>query len=117
MHQSSTVFNFCNASIRLQDENGLDVDVSGSSNEVTIDFDNDLGDYKAFGERWKGRLECGSDASIKLKILKIGRATSELQSPPDLVCRLLLEKKKKNRTGEGLREQERKGVLAKTTGK
>src|SRR5574342_12650 len=69
MHQSSTVFNFCNASIRLQDENGLDVDVSGSSNEVTIDFDNDLGDYKAFGERWKGRLECGSDASIKLKIL------------------------------------------------
>src|SRR5438552_15002941 len=28
--------------------------------------------------------------------LEIGRATSELQSPDHLVCRLLLEKKKKN---------------------
>lgn len=69
MPHTSTAFNFCNATVRLQDENGLDVDVSGSSNEVNIDFDNDLGDFKPFGERWKGRLECGSDASIKLKIL------------------------------------------------
>src|SRR5207248_10044230 len=29
---------------------------------------------------------------------EIGRATSELQSPYELVCRLLLEKKKKNMT-------------------
>src|SRR5437867_11268782 len=29
---------------------------------------------------------------------KIGRAQSELQSPYDLVCRLLLEKKKRNST-------------------
>src|SRR5690554_7447233 len=31
---------------------------------------------------------------------EIGRATSELQSRPHLVCRLLLEKKKSNPTGE-----------------
>ena len=29
--------------------------------------------------------------------LEIGRAPSELQSPRNLVCRLLLEKKKQNR--------------------
>src|SRR2546426_5720643 len=34
--------------------------------------------------------------SIERLFLEIGRATSELQSPCNLVCRLLLEKKKKN---------------------
>src|SRR5438034_7985705 len=34
---------------------------------------------------------------------EIGRATSELQSHSDLVCRLLLEKKKKNTTQENER--------------
>src|SRR5699024_11774070 len=33
-------------------------------------------------------------------VLKIGRHTSELQSRFDLVCRLLLEKKKKNKSTE-----------------
>src|SRR5256885_12863120 len=32
---------------------------------------------------------------IGCKVVQIGRATSELQSPCNLVCRLLLEKKKK----------------------
>src|SRR5688572_31101442 len=32
---------------------------------------------------------------------KIGRATSELQSQSNLVCRLLLEKKKKNHEDDG----------------
>ena len=36
------------------------------------------------------------DASQKMKTEEIGRHTSELQSHSDLVCRLLLEKKKKN---------------------
>ena len=36
---------------------------------------------------------------------EIGRATSELQSHHDLVCRLLLEKKKKKRTGKRNRRE------------
>ena len=34
----------------------------------------------------------------KMETKKIGRAQSELQSHSDLVCRLLLEKKKKQQT-------------------
>src|SRR5256885_10990840 len=37
---------------------------------------------------------CGG-ASMRSKSTQIGRHTSELQSPCNLVCRLLLEKKKK----------------------
>ena len=39
---------------------------------------------------------CKSVAKPKITVEEIGRATSELQSHHDLVCRLLLEKKKKN---------------------
>lgn len=67
--QTSTAINACNAIIRLEDHLGALTDISGSSNEITIDFDNDLGDYKSFGSRWRGRLECGSDATFKLKII------------------------------------------------
>ena len=44
----------------------------------------------ASGKEIKGKI-----GSIK-NTQKIGRHTSELQSHSDLVCRLLLEKKKKN---------------------
>lgn len=69
MQTTSTVVNACDAVIELEDDGGIMREISGSSNEVLIDFDNDLGDYKAFGNRWKGRLECGSDAVFKLKFL------------------------------------------------
>src|SRR5438105_8587442 len=38
----------------------------------------------------------GTVGRFVLELRQIGRATSELQSRVDLVCRLLLEKKKKN---------------------
>src|SRR5574342_854433 len=43
-------------------------------------------------------LYCGDcDAAVSCeKVIRSEEHTSELQSPPDLVCRLLLEKKKKN---------------------
>src|SRR2546430_4409091 len=41
--------------------------------------------------------ECDFPAEVRgLPVLKIGRATSELQSQSNLVCRLLLEKKKQD---------------------
>src|SRR5256886_11010410 len=46
---------------------------------------------------------CGSDEYVPLLHLLEGRSeehTSELQSQSNLVCRLLLEKKKKNKTAE-----------------
>src|SRR5438034_2494620 len=41
--------------------------------------------------------------------------TSELQSHSDLVCRLLLEKKKKNKITTGTRETNNAEVITKTT--
>ena len=53
----------------------------------------------------------GAGKSTQLKITaEIGRATSELQSPCNLVCRLLLEKKKKNKQKTTNRLKKNKGV-------
>src|SRR5438105_10168397 len=47
---------------------------------------------------WASQRTCGGppDASILLSLPRSEEHTSELQSRVDLVCRLLLEKKKKN---------------------
>src|SRR5438132_8105981 len=42
----------------------------------------------------RNTLTCSSSSTTSSVSCKIGRATSELQSHSDLVCRLLLEKKK-----------------------
>ncbi len=64
MPTSTTTVNACGVSILLADEMGQMVDISGSSNEANIDFDNALGEYKAFGDSAMFRLECGTDGSI-----------------------------------------------------
>ena len=69
MAQTTTAVNGCDAVVQLDGTTGLLVDISGSSNSVDIDFDNDIGDFKTFGTKWKGRLACGKDATIKLKIV------------------------------------------------
>lgn len=69
MPKTDTAFNFCDAVIRLEDENGLDVNISGSSNECTFDISNEIGKFAVFGYRWYGKLECKSDAKITIKIL------------------------------------------------
>src|SRR5258706_5092817 len=56
-----------------------------------------------------GQLHHIVEISLRV-IAEIGRATSELQSLTNLVCRLLLEKKKKNcglvQTGQGITRQQ-----------
>lgn len=69
MAQTTSAVNACDAVVKLDNEDGVLADISGSSNEVSMDFNNDLGEFKSFGTRWRGRLECGSDASIKLNII------------------------------------------------
>ena len=70
------------------------------NNEGALEF------YKKFGfeivetkKAYYKRIEPADahvlEKKIDKKAVKIGRATSELQSHHDLVCRLLLEKKKK----------------------
>lgn len=69
MAQSTTSQNACNVQIQLADENSLLQDISGSSNEASMEFDNTLGKIKVFGTEFPIRLQCGKDASISLKSL------------------------------------------------
>lgn len=83
MAQTTTAFNACDAVIELDNLAGTLTDISGSTNSVTLEFTNDLGEYKTFGNRWRGRLECGSDATFTVNIVSstaAGEAWDILQS-------------------------------------
>lgn len=69
MPTSSSVINACGVTIEIEDENGVLVDISGSSNEVQPDFEQKLGEYNVFGDRATYRIECKEDASLKLVAL------------------------------------------------
>lgn len=66
MSQTTTAVNACDVAVWLDDAAGILRDISGSSNVVTINFDNDLGEVQTFGSNWKIRLECGQDASFEI---------------------------------------------------
>lgn len=76
MAMTTTAVNACDAIIMLDGTTGILVDISGTTNSVEIQFDNDVGEYKTFGSKWKGRLPCGKDASFKIKIV-YSTATAE----------------------------------------
>jgi len=67
MPASSTAVNGCDVVVKLEDESGQMIDISGSSNEISLDFSNDIGEFKPFGSRGRRRLMCGTDAKIALK--------------------------------------------------
>lgn len=69
MPTTTSTVNGCGAIITLEDGTEAVVDISGSANEFSINFDNTLGDYKVFGDANTYRMECGRDASIDLTIL------------------------------------------------
>src|SRR5260370_23564281 len=48
------------------------------------------------GHRWKGELTFGEVACVWIAFIRSEEHTSELQSHLNIVCRLLLEKKKTN---------------------
>lgn len=69
MAQSTTVVNACDASVWLDDALGTPTNISGSSNVVNMDFDQELGEFRTFQSKWKGRLECGKDAAFEIILL------------------------------------------------
>src|SRR2546428_7280531 len=52
--------------------------------------------WSGYHARLRQRLEAGSQSEVPSPALRSEEHTSELQSRSDLVCRLLLEKKKTN---------------------
>lgn len=61
---SSTAINACDTSIWLDSDAGTLTDISGSTNVLDANFDNELGAYVTFQEKWPRRLECGHDATF-----------------------------------------------------
>lgn len=64
MAQSTTTINACDASLWLDTAAGTLTDISGSTNVLDANFDNELGAYVTFQEKWPRRLECGQDATF-----------------------------------------------------
>ena len=64
MAQTTTAINACDASLWLDDDDGVLQDISGSTNLLDANFDNELGAYVTFQEKWPRRLECGQDATF-----------------------------------------------------
>ena len=81
MPTTSTAINACGVTILMDDGFGNLVDISGSANEANLDFDNDLGEFKVFGDRAKYRLECGLDSSLDFTAIY----TTGLREAADLV--------------------------------
>ena len=69
MAQSTTVVNGCDVVIEIDGEAGTLVDISGSSNQLTMDFSITAEMYRSFGSRYPGRLTCGKDAAFALTVL------------------------------------------------
>ncbi len=64
MPQTTTQVNGCDVVVNLDNTAGTLTDISGSSNEVSMDFNNNLGEFRTFGSTWPVRMMCGADATI-----------------------------------------------------
>lgn len=83
MAASTTIFNGCDCVILLDNSSGTPVDISGSSNNVEYDFQNEVGEFKPFGTDWKSRITCGKDATIKLRIVASTAAAEAMRNVLD----------------------------------
>lgn len=67
MAQTTTHVNACDASIWLDNSAGTPVDISGSSNSITMNFTREVGELRTFQVKWPVRLGCGKDAEFTLR--------------------------------------------------
>lgn len=69
MAETSTALNGCDLGIHLDKQDGTPVDISGSSNQVNMQFTKQLGEYQVFGSSWVRRLACKRDATMTLQVV------------------------------------------------
>jgi hypothetical protein len=60
--------NGCDAGIWIDSAAGTPTDISGSSNEYTLDFSMNVGELRNFQSRWPRRLMCGKDAKFAVVV-------------------------------------------------
>jgi hypothetical protein len=78
MAQTTTAINACDVSVWLDNAAGVLTDISGSSNKLDMNFDHEIGEYRAFQGKWPGRLCCGKDAAFTLDVIYSSTATEGL---------------------------------------
>ncbi len=81
MTATTTAFTACDGVLRLDDNTNTLQDISGSSSNVDMNFENKIGEFKPFGTQWFTRVQCGKDASFSLK----GIATIAANEIRDLI--------------------------------
>ncbi len=69
MAQTTTAVNACDVVFSVDDIALALIDMSGSTNGVTIDLTRDQAEATTFDGAWKIRLECKKDASISWRAL------------------------------------------------
>lgn len=81
MTQTTTFVSACDVKIYLDDENGIPQEISGSSNEIKLQFLKKMGELQTFGGGYPVRLSCGKDAQFNL----IAVYTMALNEAKDLI--------------------------------
>jgi len=66
MTQTTTYVNACDASVWLDNSAGTITDISGSSNNVTMEFIQVIGELSTYQQKWPVRLSCRKDATFTL---------------------------------------------------
>jgi len=77
--QTTTAVNACDVDIWLDNAANTLTDIGGGTNKIDLEFDHELGEYRAFGNKWRGRLECGKDAKFTLYVIYSTTATEAMK--------------------------------------
>lgn len=65
MTQTTTQVNSCDTTVKIDDENGVLIDVTGSSSAVDAEFVQNVGEgLRTFGTDWPVRQACGRDGTF-----------------------------------------------------
>lgn len=66
MAQTTTYVNACDASVWLDTAAGTLTDISGSSNNIVMEFVQVIGELSTYQQKWPVRLSCRKDATFTL---------------------------------------------------
>lgn len=66
MTQTTSYVNACDASVWLDNAAGTLTDISGSSNNVQMEFTQIIGELSTYQQKWPVRLSCRKDATFTL---------------------------------------------------
>ena len=69
MAQTTTAINACDVVVSLDNVSGTLTDISGSSNEVSMDLGQNIGEIATFDGDWMLKASCGKTVSVSLNVV------------------------------------------------